>query len=414
VNARPPDDRTRDVIVVGAGPAGAAAAALLARRGHDVLLLDEARFPRDKVCGEGVSPESWRLLDLMGATGRVRALEPWPLRGMRLVSPGGTSFRGEYRGRERKGFAIRRLALDAALVETAREAGAEVHEGVRVSALLQGPDGVRGVTTASCEGASLPSTGPTLTARVVVGADGRRSVVARQLGLLREHPRLRRFAVRGYWDGVEGLEAFGEMHVAERAYCGVAPLSPRLANVAFVIDTSEMAAAGGDLEGFYRATLDRRWPALAERLSHATLQETPRAIGPLALECRGVCAPGAVLVGDAAGFYDPFTGEGVTLALRTAELAANAIDTALRARHGHDTLPCLDAYERERERATRDKFRFNRLLQLAVSHRAVAEAVAARLARRPDLADRLVGIAGDFVPARTAFGPRFLMDLLRA
>ncbi len=139
----------------------------------------------------------------------------------------------------------------------------------------------------------------------------------------------------------------------------------------------------------------------------------PCAIGPLALECRGVTVPGLVLVGDAAGFFDPFTGEGVTLALRTAELAAAALDAAL-ARPAREALPRLAAYERSRHEATRDKFRFNRVLQVAVGWPDAANAVARRLARRPDLADRLVSIAGDFVPARVAFGPRFLWDLLTA
>src|SRR5260370_1230241 len=86
----------RDVIVVGGGPAGVAAAILLRKRGHDVLLLDAARFPRDKICGEGVSPEAWRLLDRLDAVAAVRALRPHPLRGMALTAPDGTTFHGEY------------------------------------------------------------------------------------------------------------------------------------------------------------------------------------------------------------------------------------------------------------------------------------------------------------------------------
>lgn len=400
-------EERRDVVVVGGGPAGSAVACLLAHRGHDVLLLDSARFPRDKVCGEGVSPEAWRLLDSIGASGRVRDLAPHPLRGMRLVSPDGTAFRGEYRGRERPGFAVRRLALDAALLDAARAAGVEVREGARVTGLLREGEGVAGVVAE--RGAERRAS----RARVTVGADGRRSVVARSLSLLREHPRMRRFAVRGYWEGAEGLGDVGEMHVAAGGYCGVAPLSATLANVAFVLDRREMVPAAGDLEAFYRATLRRRWPRLAERLEGGHLDGPPRAIGPLALDCRAVTAPGAALVGDAAGFYDPFTGEGVTLALRTAELAAGAISAAL-ARTAAAPAGRLLRYERERAAATRDKFRFNRLLQVAVGWPDAANAVARRLARRPDLADRLVGIAGDFVPARTALGPGFLWDLLRA
>jgi geranylgeranyl reductase family protein len=400
-------DERRDVVVAGGGPAGAAVACFLAQRGHDVLLLDAARFPRDKVCGESVSPEAWRLLDAMGAADRVRSLSPHPLRGMRLVSPDGTAFRGEYRGRDRPGFAVRRLALDEALLTAARDAGVEVREGARVTGLVRESGTVAGVV------AQTGGEARTTRARVTIGADGRRSVVARSLGLLREHPRMRRFAVRGYWEGVEALGDVGEMHVGGGGYCGVAPLSPTLANVAFVLDRREMAPAGGDLEAFYRDALRRRWPRLAERLEGGRLAFPPRAIGPLALDCRAVTAPGAVLVGDAAGFYDPFTGEGVTLALRTAELAAAAIHTAF-GRSVSSPLPRLVAYERSRHDATRDKFRFNRLLQVAVGWPDAANAVARRLARRPDLADRLVSIAGDFVPARDAFGPRFLWDLLTA
>lgn len=400
-------DRGRDVVVVGGGPAGSALACFMALRGRDVLVLDAARFPRDKVCGESVSPGAWPLLDAMGAAERVASLHPHPVRGMRLVSPDGTAFRGEYRGQGRPGFALRRLALDAALLDTARSAGADVREGVRVTGLLREGGAVGGVL-AEEGGGSRP-----IRARATVGADGRRSVVARSLGLLRENPRMRRFAVRGHWDGMEALSDVGEMHGGGGGYCGVAPLSPALANVTFVLDKADLVPAGADLEGFYRDALHRFWPRLAERLGRARLLEPPRAIGPLALDCDAVAAPGAVLVGDAAGFYDPFTGEGITLALRTADLAAREIDKAL-ARPGTGPVPRLAGYERARAAATRDKFRFNRLVQVAVGWPAAANAIARRLARRPDLADRLVGVAGDFLPARTVLGPGFAWSLLTA
>jgi geranylgeranyl reductase family protein len=390
---------TRDVIVVGGGPAGSAVATNLRLAGYDVLLLDAARFPRDKICGEGVSPEAWRLLEALGAAARVRALSPHPLRGMTLVAPDGTAFSGDY---GEPGFALRREALDPALLERAREAGVDVREGQRVTDLRLEDGKVAGVVA---ENGGAPSS---FRARLVVGADGRRSRVARRLGLLREHAHLRKFAVRGYWDGMEGLSDHGEMHVVGGGYCGIAPLSATSANVAFVLDESEMARAAGDLEGFYRRALRQRWPRLHERLAAARLLSAPRCIGPLALVARRVSAPRVLLVGDAAGFYDPFTGEGVTLALRSAEIAASVADRALRA----DTLDDLSAYDRRRDEATRHKFLLNRLLQRVIGWPGLSNLVARRLRRRPDLADQLVGIAGDFVPARSALGPGFLYELL--
>ncbi len=399
------DDRA-EVLIVGGGPAGSALASLLARRGHDVLVLEAARFPRDQVCGESVSPEGWRLVERIGAEERVRALAPGPVRGMHLVAPDGTSFTGRYQS-ERPGFAVRRVALDEALLAAAQDAGARVVEGARVHDLSFDQGRVAGVV------ADVSGEPRRFVARLVAGADGRRSVVARRLGLHRENEHLRRFAVRGHWENAEGLRETGEMHVAEGGYCGIAPLSETLANVAFVLDQGEMRGAQGDLEGFYRRTLRWRWPRLAERLQRARLIEAPRAIGPLAVSCRAVAADGALLLGDAAGFYDPFTGEGVTLALRGAELAATAIGEAL-AGGGSGPLGRLTSYESARHAATRDKFRFNHRLQLAVSWPPAANAIARRLRRRPELADRLVGIAGDFVPARSALGAGFLLDLITA
>jgi geranylgeranyl reductase family protein len=375
-----------EVAVVGGGPGGATVALLLRRLGRHVVLFDEARFPRDKICGEALSPGAWRLLQAIGAADEIAAAGAYPVAGMRLTAPDGRSFAGRYDGGRTTGYAIRRERLDAILLRRAREAGVTVQEGARVTGLRRSAQGATCGVDVQQGGRVRP-----LRARLVIGADGRRSRVARSLGLLREAAWPRRFAVRGHWTGVTGLTAFGEMHVGRGGYCGLAPLGPDSANITFVLEQPEMRAAGQDLAGFYRETL-RRWPQVRERLESASLITAPCAIGPLALESRAAWAPGVLLVGDAAGFLDPFTGEGVALALRGAALAAEV---------GHAWLQGtgdLAAYGRLHHALAREKFRFNRMVQWLVAHPAAANLAARALSRLPRVADRLVGIAGDCLP----------------
>src|SRR4029078_4104925 len=100
-----------------------ATAILLKQRGHDVLLLEAAHFPRDKICGESVSPGAWSVLRALGGASALQAKRPWPLRGMALTSPDGTSFEGRYRAATAPGFAMRRERLDDLFLERARECG---------------------------------------------------------------------------------------------------------------------------------------------------------------------------------------------------------------------------------------------------------------------------------------------------
>ena len=324
---------------------------------------------------------------------------------MRLVSPDGTEFRGLYRGRERVGFALRRLDLDGVLLDCARAAGAEVREGARVGGLLREGEQVTGVALAA---------GGSIAARAVVGADGRRSVVGRQLGLLREHPRLRRFAVRGHWSGASGLDGSrGDARRPAEATAASPLCRPRLPT-------------------WPSFSTPARWrmPAATWRASTATSSGSggrpsrtgslrpscarpPRAIGPLALECRGVSRRGCTARRRRRGILRPVHRRGgdARPAHGGTRRGGDRRGTAVAPRRSRP-LPRLRSYDQARHACTRDKFRFNRLLQLAVTRPWLANAVARRLARRPRLADRLVGIAGDFVPARSAWGPRFVLDLL--
>jgi flavin-dependent dehydrogenase len=167
---------------------------------------------------------------------------------------------------------------------------------------------------------------------------------------------------------------------------------------------------GGDLEGFYRRRL-QAWPHLYERLERATLLEPPRAIGPLALQSTGAWAPGVLLVGDAAGFFDPFTGEGICAALRGAEQAADVGHGFLRER------VALAEYGRRHRDLVREKFRFNRAVQWLIGREGLANGSARLLSRLPSVANALVDMAGDCLrgpgPVPNALSCRMASPALR-
>src|SRR5213083_2234739 len=189
--------RAADVIVVGAGPGGAATAILLAEHGLTVQLLDRARFPRPKICGEYLSPEAPRVLDRLGVLKTVDGLAT-PLAGMRITAPDGTVVSGEYRAvgdwrpyREHA-MAIERALLDEALVERVRALPIEFREQTRVSDVLVERGQAVGVEALDRDGRVAR-----LSATLVIAADGRTSVVAQRLGLRRAH-RLKRMALVTY------------------------------------------------------------------------------------------------------------------------------------------------------------------------------------------------------------------------
>jgi flavin-dependent dehydrogenase len=392
--------RRPDVIVVGAGPAGAATAILLCERGLDVLVLDRATFPRPKICGEYLSPESARILDRLGVLKAVDAAAATSLRGMRITAPDGTVLDARYRaigGRQPyrdHAMALSRSVLDAILVDRLRALPVELREAVRVSDLVVEGDQVTGVETLDAAGRR-----ETITAPLVVGADGRASVVAHRLGCRHAH-RLRRIALVTYVRGVAECRDAGEIFVDPPDYAILNPLAPDRINMSLVVPLDHVSPWRGRLETFFAARV-KQLPHLARRLAGAERVAPLEAMGPLAYRVSAPSHGGVMLVGDAAGFYDPLTGEGVFTALRGAELAAEVAGRALA--RGDVSAAGLAGYRDARRAAFGDKQRFTRALQFVVGHRRVSNAVAHALARRQDLLDVTLGVVGDFVPPRGLF-----------
>jgi menaquinone-9 beta-reductase len=409
-----------DVLVVGGGPAGTTVATLLARRGHAVLLCDAARFPRHKICGEYVPPAAGPIFQRLGVLEEVERLRPRRHVGMAVVAPGGTRVLGRYGGAEGRGWSLRRYDLDRALLDNARAAGAVVLQGRRVVDLRRAGDGAEGgaerddggweVTLAGAE----PGEPGLLRARALVGADGRNSLVARRLGLWRREPRHRRWAVMGHFRGVDHPPDHGEMIVTPYGYCGINPLPGDLVNVCIVVDPRRPGAVPPGrpaLAAFLRERLESH-PLTRRRMARAVLADGVWATGPIA--CRAVrpVAAAALLVGDAAGFFDPFTGEGIAMALRGGEMAAAVLDAALL--RGDLSRRALAPYAAARHAAFAARLRLDRGLQRLLPHPGLTEWVAAKLRRVPDLADLLARITGDTAAASELLHPRVLARFLLA
>jgi geranylgeranyl reductase family protein len=390
-----------DVVVVGAGPAGAATAILLAERGFTVTLLDKAAFPRPKICGEYLSPEAARVLDRLGVLKAVDGAGAQPLRGMRITAPDGTVLDGTYptggrwRGYRDHALAIRRTVLDRILLERARTLPADVRERHRVTGLIRAGGAVAGVTAEPADGAPVD-----LRSRLVVGADGRASVVARALGLVRPH-RLKRLALIRHVSGVEGLGDRGEIYVDPPDYCILNPVAPGIVNLGLVVPLAHARPFRGRLETFFEARLKqlRHVPARLTGMSPAGPLMT---MGPLAYRVGEPGVGGVMLAGDAAGFYDPFTGEGLYTALRSAEMLAEVASAALE--RGDLSAAALQPYAQARRAAFAAKARVTRALQLLIAHRGTANLAARFLARRPARLDTLMGVIGDFIPPGALLG----------
>ena len=411
---------------------------LLARAGASVLLIDRARFPRDKACSEYLSPATTEILERLGGDilATVEGAAHAKLYGMKVVAPCGAAMCGRFRGGPRPySFALPRTTFDTILVAAARRAGAVVREGVTVENLVLDGGAVSGVVARAGNPKGLPDgpgTRETWPARVVVGADGLRSLVARRLGLVRSSPP-RRIAFAAHVADVAGIDGVGELHVSKRGYVGLGPVGGGITTVALVLPLAtvrrEGRSGGRDFRSSFFAELEQ-FPGLAGRFDPRRLVRDVLATGPFAQWSRTAAAPGggALLVGDAADFFDPFTGQGIYAALRGAELAAQCLIPALArgvsgrsdparkpgVRDVSGPLPAaaLQSYRHARRREFAGKWVLERLIGVGVGWPALTDRVVRRLAGRPDLADLLVSATGNIVPARRVLRASVLAQFL--
>jgi flavin-dependent dehydrogenase len=257
-----------------------------------------------------------------------------------------------------QGCALTRSQLDWALVQEAMKAGAELESGTAVRQALTATE--RGVNVV--DGVSVGSNGRSrsIHAPVTIAADGRRSVLAFGLGLAKHPSRPRRWAIGAHYTDVADPSSKGEMHIRAGRYIGVAPLPDGLTNVCLVVPSPSPDMSNP--EALLRAAIERD-DQLRDRFARARLIRAPIVLGPLAVDSISRPPDGLILAGDAAGFVDPMTGDGLRFAVRGGELAAEAALEALA--HGWSGVHMRLAETRRREFS--GKQQFNRALRSLVS-----------------------------------------------
>ena len=373
-----------DVAIAGAGPAGALAAIILARAGLRVRLFDRARFPRHKLCGDTLNPGALAVLRRHCDVAPLMANSD-PLDGMVLTGPCGITIRAAY-GHGLNGRAITREAFDHWLITQATAAGAQLEENVVIKEAHIADGRVAGLVVVR-DGRSMahPS-------RMVIGADGRRSTLAVSRRLSAQPRRPRRWAIGAYFSDVGGRTRLGEMHVRRGHYIGVAPLPNGLTNACLVVPHHHGDAPIGDSLAFLKSHLDRD-PGLRGRFRDARAVVPPAVLGPMAVDARAAGEPGLLLAGDAAGFIDPMTGDGLRFALAGAELAASVARDVLAGStpidHAHRSLA-------DKRRALfLNKWRFNRAVRSVVASPRGVSAAAVVGTFAPSLFEGIIRYAGD-------------------
>jgi geranylgeranyl reductase family protein len=323
-----------DAVIVGAGPAGSSCAAFCALAGLQTLVLEREKFPREKVCGDCLNPSCWPVLERLGVAERVRHLPHSRLDRVEFVAIGGRKINIALPADDGE-IAVKRSVFDDLLLQRSRECGANVHEETIVTALHH--NGNWQIKTAAGENYS---------ARVLVGADGRNSTVARLRNLL-PRPQRERVALQA---NIPLPTNFGRCIVLQflpEGYSGQAPVNDTELNLCLVGTPPTISKLRKWAEGQFGLTADQSW----------------RSITPLTRASVPCAHKNLLFIGDAARVVEPFTGEGIYYALRSGELAANAVTKIGR---GEKAESALREFSRAHAEMYRGRLWINRLARVAV------------------------------------------------
>jgi flavin-dependent dehydrogenase len=358
-----------DVVIAGGGPAGTSAAIHLALRGARVLLAEQKRFPRAKLCGEFISPECLEHFERLGVAERMMMAGGAELSETVFYSRSGkcVSVPSAWFGKENAGGALglSRAEMDARLLARAREVGVEVQEETQANALLLEQGRARGVRLKR-NGQSFE-----VSAHLVIDATGRAGVLARQIEKSESpHHAVKRgsplVAFKAHLENAHGCADHCEIYFYKRGYGGLSRVEGGLSNLCFIASARDVRACGNDAERVMHEVVMKNRRA-AQTLEHARARSVWLAV---ALEGFGrrriVPAAGLLAIGDAASFIDPFTGSGMLMALESGEVAGLAVARHLQSLRNDESFAELARdYRAHYDRAFRARLRVCALMRRA-------------------------------------------------
>jgi len=403
---------TFDLIIVGAGPSGSTAAIYARRAGLRPLLLDKDSFPRDKICGDALSGKSVAILRELELLEKIQKLPGAYIQSIIFSSPDHASFKIDLRETKLKdtpkGFVIRRKILDEFMFNEARAAGAETIENFFVTDLIRDQDRVTGIIGKEKGSAEEFR----FNAPVVLGADGYNSMVARKLNLYQHDPRHWVVALRCYYENVAELTDQIELHYVDEVipgYFWIFPLENGYANVGIGMLHKYIKDRDIDLREALENSI--KSPYFRDRFKDAKALEKP--IGwnlPVGSIRRRSYGNGFMLLGDAAGLIDPFTGEGIGNAMYSAKYA---IQTILEARKTNDfSTHFLQQYEDGLWQAIGNELKVSTKLQKIGRYRPLLNFVVNKAASNPEVSNIIAGMLANEVPRKRLANPLFYLRLL--
>jgi len=367
---------TYDVIVIGGGLAGCSAAGQLAERGHDVLLLEQATYPRHKLCGEFLSPEAQDSFRRLGVLNEVRAAGAHPMTQARLTGPSGTTVEHELPG---TALGLSRYRLDEMLFDRARTLGAEGRTGTKVT----------GVEGSLAEGFTVRAGSDSVEGRLVLGAYGRRGVLDRTLDrpFLQQHSPYVAFKAH-YTGDLRDVAGTIEIHAAPGGYCGLGCVENDRLNACWIGQTSALKDAGGTPTGMLEQALYKN-PALRERMSGLSrASERFEAVSQVPLMPKEQFVNDVCMIGDAAGMIAPLCGDGMAMALSAADLVVPLADDLLSG--SRSPAAFRSAYETQWQRQFGRRLRLGRWVHAAAFRPAATRALLATCRVLPPLSRWLI------------------------